>query len=272
MGEAPGQKDTFAFVDTNSMPAWGAAEGAPKTQVTGADSQVLTIMLNPGEEIQTEPGAMMHMSDGVQPDLGCAPNCCTRCCCLGESCWIAHYKNEGAPGYIGLTPNFPAKVISYDVSEGPMILKKHGYMAQLGGVELDKDVDCFSLTCCCGALGCCRQKISLPAGTSSGMAFINAGGTVLEKTLAEGEEVLIDHNSIVGFQETVKYDLVTVGNLLMCCAGGEGCFQAKMTGPGKVYMQSMSFEKFVNSLSGSKNEQAVKVCCAIIECIGKAKG
>merc|ERR1712093_787469 len=132
MGEAPGQKDTFAFVDTNCMPAWQPA-GAPKTQVTGADSQVLTIM---------------------------------------------------------------------------------------------------------------------PAGTSSGMAFINAGGTVLEKTLAEGEEVLIDHNSIVGFQETVKYDLVTVGNLLMCCAGGEGCFQAKMTGPGKVYMQSMSFEKFVNSLVG----------------------
>merc|ERR1719201_829406 len=121
MGEAPGQKDTFAFVDTNSMPAWQPA-GAPKTQVTGADSQVLTIMLDAGEEIQTEPGAMMHMSDGVQPDLGCAPNCCTRCCCLGESCWIAHYKNEGA----------------------------HGYMAQLGGVELDKDVDCFSLTCCLG--------------------------------------------------------------------------------------------------------------------------
>jgi len=269
MGDAPGEK-TFAFVDTASMTPWPGASG-PKTQVSGADSQVLTIMLDAGETIQTEPGAMMHMSDGVEPDLGCAPNCCARVCCLGESCCIAHYNNKGAPGYIGLTPNFPAKVISYDVSEGPMIVKKHGYMAQLGGVNLDMDQDCCSLTCCCGALGCCRQKISLAEGQTSGMAFINAGGTILEKNLAEGEEVLIDHNSIVGFQQTVKYDLVQVGNCMMCCAGGEGCFQAKMTGPGKVYMQSMSFEKFVNSLTGGGGAKAVSVCCQILGACADAK-
>lgn len=254
------KKDTFGLVDTANMTCF-QVNGADKSQVTGADSQVLTLLLDPNEAVQTEPGAMMHMSDGVKPSLGCAPNCCDRCCFLGESCWLASYTNETQnPGYVGLTPNFPAKVISYDLANGPMILKKHGYMAQRGGVEMERDVDCCSLTCCCGALGCCRQKIH-----GTGMAFINAGGTILEKDLAEGEEVLIDHNSIVGYQEQVKYELVQVGNLMMCCAGGEGCFQAKMTGPGKVYMQSMSFEKFINSLTGgaaSKGASCLGQLCA----------
>lgn len=259
-------KDTFGLVDTNHMTCFQVG-GVDKSQVTGADSQVLTLLLDANEQIQTEPGAMMHMSEKVKPSLGCAPNCCSRCCCLGESCWIAYYDNEDQkPGYVALTPNFPAKVISYDVKDGPMILKKHGYMAQRGGVELEMNQDCFSLTCCCGALGCCRQRIS-----GTGMAFINAGGTILEKDLQDGEEVLIDHNSIVGFQESVTYELVTVGSLLMCCAGGEGCFQAKMTGPGKVYMQSMSFEKFVNSLSPSGGAGKAAVGCQILGSICSKK-
>ena len=65
-------------------------------------------------------------------------------------------------------------------------------------------------------------------------------------------EILIDHNSIVAFKDTVDYKLQMIGNCMMCCCGGDGMCGAKMTGPGEVYMQSMSFEKFVKSVAPSQ--------------------
>ena len=62
-------------------------------------------------------------------------------------------------------------------------------------------------------------------------------------------QMFINHNSIVGWENSVKYDVECFGNCLMCCCGG-GPFTAKMTGPGSVYVQSMSFDKFIKSVSG----------------------
>lgn len=238
----------------------------PKTIIEGPDAQVLTVMLENGEAIFTQPGAMMHMNNGNEQDLHCAPNCCTRCCCLEESCWMASYTNKsGGPGYVALTPNFPAKVITYPMSDGELILKKRGFMSQLvpleGGVNVDMDTDWGCIRCCCGSLGWCRQRLSC-----TGTAFINAGGTVLTKELAAGETVMVDHASIVGYQTSVTYDMKMIGNCMMCCAGGEGCFVAELTGPGRVYMQSMSFEKLVNSVSPQGGKALGAVCCLLALC------
>ena len=63
-------------------------------------------------------------------------------------------------------------------------------------------------------------------------------------------QMFINHNSILGWETTVKYDVECFGNCLMCCCRGQSPFTAKMTGPGAVYVQSMSFEKFIKSVSG----------------------
>merc|ERR1712199_55702 len=128
------------------------------------------------------------MSDGTKVDLECAPNACTRCCCLEESCFVGTYTNAGAgPGYVALTPNFPAKVIQYPTSDGELIVKRRGYMSSLGDVNVDMDCDWRCIPCCCGHLGLIRQKIS---GGADATAFLNAGGTVLVKELQAGEQVM----------------------------------------------------------------------------------
>jgi len=216
---------------------------AEKVSIVGDDSQVLTIALGGGDKLTAEPGCMMHMSEGIDINTKCAPNGCTRCCCLRSSCCISEYSSNG--GFVGLSPNFPSKVVAEHLTgDKHWVVKKSGFMASLGDVNVDLDLDCCSATCCCGHMGYARQGIH-----GDGTMFVNAGGTLMRKELAEGEEILIDAGSIVAFEKSVNYDLKCIGNCMMICCGGDGLCAAKMTGPGTVYMQSMSFEKFVNVLS-----------------------
>ena len=72
------------------------------------------------------------------------------------------------------------------------------------------------------------------------------------KQLDHGEVILADTNSVVAFTEGVGYDVKTVGNLVTCCCSGEGCFNTELTGPGTVYLQTLSYEKLVTMLVNVK--------------------
>jgi len=211
-----------------------------KYSVTGADCQVLSVALKPGESVQSEPGAMMMMSPQVKTSAGCGA--CTRLL-TGETCCIVSYTNEGnADGFVSLTPNFPAKVVPVHLPnvKGKFIAKKGAYMSGLGDHTIAADCDFNPITCCCGGLGFIRQ-----GAEGSGTVFYTAGGTVLQKELVAGERVIVDATSIVGFQESVQFGLKFAGGCGGLCCGGEGCFYATLTGPGLIMVQSMPFEKFV---------------------------
>jgi len=227
-----------------------------KYTIVGDDSQVITVMLGQGDSVTTEPSAMFHMSDGVTADISCAP--CFRWCFLGESCCLTTYTNgAGAPGYIGLSPPFPAKMIAEPLPSGKeWIVKRGGYLANIGSPEntqVELDADCCSKTCCFGGLGWARQKIFSPTG--NGMMIVNAGGTIMKKELGEGEKIMVDHGGIVAYTSNLNYTVEMVGGLAMICFGGEGCCAGVLEGPGTVYMTSMSWEKFKFAVKPRGTEQ-----------------
>ena len=78
----------------------------------------------------------------------------------------------------------------------------------------------------------------------TGWVFLAAGGTILEKDLGQGETIVVDSDSIVGFTQGVTMDVRRAGGCFTMCCGGEGMFNTTLSGPGKVWIQSMSFEKF----------------------------
>lgn len=219
---------------------WSQLLQAPTSySIEGSDAQVVTLTLPPSSDVVCEPGSMMHSSSNLTGTAECAPGCCNRCCFMGESCFQNRYTNSsGGPGYLGLTPSFMAKVIGIELKDHPtgMIMKPGGYMANQGNVTLDLDVDCCSKGCCCG-LGPCRQHLK-----GDGSAFVAAGGTIMQKALQQGEKIRIDQMSIVGYDHGMEFDMEFVG-CCNCCCGGECCF-ATLTGPGTVYMQSMSVDKY----------------------------
>lgn len=122
-----------------------------------------------------------------------------------------------------------------------MIAHGGAIMTQMGDVDVGCDLDCSFATCCCAGIGCCRQKIS---ASDDSIAFLAAGGTLIYKVLRDGETITVDSGSVVAFEDSVSLGITPNGRFCTCLCGGEGCFSTTMTGPGKVWLQSMSFKKF----------------------------
>jgi len=218
--------------------------------ISGPDCQILSINLPTHAEITCEPGSMMFMHPSIKSRVECGN--CSRTC-AGEALCKVIYKNEGnGDAYVALTPNFPAKVVPIHLTEvgGKMIAKSGAYMASLDDVSVTADFDCCSLNCCFGGMGFIRQALS-----GTGTLFMAAGGTIVTKTLAPQEVIVVDTDSIVGFQESVQLGIRRAGGCCMCCCGGEGMFNSTLTGPGLVVLQSMSFEKYRRAVAPPNNNQ-----------------
>lgn len=218
--------------------------GAIPYTITGAESQVISFTLKPGQRVTGEPGTMLLMSDNTSTDVkfgGCQRSC------TGEGCCIVKFHNKAhEDGFVSLTPNFPGKVIPIQLPDvgNTFIAQGGAYFASTGDVNVSVDCDCNCCSCCCGGMGMVRQKAS-----GSGTLFMNASGTVLTKTLADGERLLVDTDSVVGFQETVKMGIKSSGGCCNCCCGGEGMFNTVLTGPGLVVIQSMSEGKYKRAVA-----------------------
>lgn len=212
--------------------------------IVGADSQIITIEVKPGQKVECEPGSLMVMSSDMKTNVACGS--CSRIF-AGEGICKVTYTNGGSTnGFVGLTPNFPAKVVPVQLGSvgGKLIAKGGAYMGSWGEMELTANCDCNCCTCCCGGMGFIRQQ-----AVGSGTILLAASGTVVQKTLAPGEKIIVDTDSIVGFQESVKMSVVAAGGCCTMCCGGEGMFNTQLEGPGLVIVQSMSFEKYRRAIA-----------------------
>lgn len=215
-----------------------------KWVITGPDCQILTIALKPGEAFDCEPGSLMYMSHQTNAEIDCSSNCGRFC--AGESCCKLRFKNDNnKDGYLGVTAKYPSKIIPIHLPQvnKHLITKRGAYFSSLGEVDITCDLNCNKVGCC-GGTGCWRQNLR-----GNGVAFLAAGGTILTKKLKEGEKIRVDTDSIVAYEDTVKFGITFAGNLFSICFGGEGCFNTSMEGPGLVVLQSMSFSKFKNAVA-----------------------
>ena len=146
-------------------------------------------------------------------------------------------------GFIGLTPNFPGKVIPVDLSDanvdGKLICKAGSYFAHYGEVEIETDFDCNPCKACCGGAGFVRQGL-----VGTGTVFLASTGTVMQKVLGEGEKIVVDTNSVLAWAEGVDMELQTVGNCCGVALGGEGLYNTVFKGPGLVMVSSMNLHQY----------------------------
>lgn len=213
-------------------------------QIVGEDSQTLMAILQPGQAMMTEPGGMLSHPHNVTPQCDTG-GCCLafqRCLCAGESCFRVHWKNESSETVsVALGPSFPAKIVMVDLDQegGEMNIKKMSWMASMNsGTEFGMRKAPSLCAACCGGQGCCLTTIK-----GSGVAFLNVGGTVVQKRLLGGESIIVDTSSLVAWSKTIKFEVKQAGNCMTMCCGGMGMYNTKVTGPGLVIIQSMPFEK-----------------------------
>lgn len=206
---------------------------------------VLDKLLNPGDSIMAERGTMMYTSPGVVMR--------TRFngygAFAGEAIAKVEFTNKGEEAaHVGLATNMPMAIVipvEMDRHGGLLNCKRGAYMAGDPSVRvLPKILPTAScLACCCSGMPPVIQSLR-----GTGFAVLNAGGTVLKKELAADEEIIVDSGSVVAFSGSVDYDVRASGNLLACCCGGEGFFNTKLTGPGTVYLQTLSYEGLARML------------------------
>lgn len=237
-------------------------------KIYGDDIQLVEIELDPGEGVQAEAGVMTYMETGIdmQTDTKGGMMGGFKRMLTGESFFITTFLNRGhEKSHVGFGAPYPGKIIPIDLTDyrGTFYCQKDSYLCSAKGVDIDV---AFTKKLGAGFFG--GEGFILQKLTGDGMAFIHAGGTIIEKQLQPGETIRVDTGCIVGFESSVNYDIEFVGGFKNALFGKEGLFLATLTGPGLVYVQSLPIsrlsERILASAGGSREESGGSVAGALL--------
>jgi uncharacterized protein (TIGR00266 family) len=159
----------------------------------------------------------------------------------GESLFMTVFTHEGAgKARVAFAAPYPGTILALDLGKhgGKLICQKDAFLAAAKGVSIGIALQKRIMTGLFGGEGFIMQKLE-----GDGLVFVHAGGTLVERELAAGEELHVDTGCLVALSRDVSYDVVTVGGVKSMIFGGEGVFFARLTGPGHVWLQSLPFSR-----------------------------
>lgn len=213
-------------------------------EIKGEPLPVLLCYLDPGEKIMCEQGAMSWMTPNMKMEtsvggLGKAFGKMFS----GESIFQNTYIAEGSQGMIAFASSFPGSIMAVDVTQGDFIVQKKGYLASQPTVNLSVAFQKKLGAGFFGGEGFIMQKLS-----GQGLAFIEIDGYVVEYDLQAGQQLVIDTGYLAAMSATCTMDIQTVKGIGNALFGGEGLFNTVVTGPGKVYLQTMPVNKVAEAI------------------------
>ena len=217
-------------------------------RIHGDDLQMVEIFLDPGEGVRAETGTMTFMEDGIEMQTttgGGFLKGLTRAL-AGESFFITTFVNRSnRRASVAFAAPYPGKIIPIDLREegGAFICQRNSYLVSALGVDVEVT---FSRRFGAGLFG--GEGFILQRLRGDGLAFVHAGGTVIEKRLEPGQTLQVDTGCIVGFSPTVDYDIRFVKGFRNILFGGEGLFLATLTGPGRVLLQSLPLSRLADRI------------------------
>lgn len=218
-----------------------------KYEIEGGNLPVVICYPEAGETLCTERGAMSWMSPNMKMDTNTGGGLKKAFGRLfsGESIFMNEYTALGDKGVIAFASSFPGSIIPYHVSEGNgIIVQKRGFLAMEKGLDLSVYFQKRLGKGFFGGEGFIMQKIS-----GNGMVFIEIDGFCKEYDLSVGESMIVDTGYLAAMSESCTMDIETVKGAKNIFFGGEGLFHTKITGPGKVYLQSMPLYQTAQAIS-----------------------
>ena len=208
-----------------------------KYEIEGGNLPVVICYPEADQTVCTESGAMSWMSPNMKmtTNSGGGFKKVLGRMFSGESLFINEYTAEGGAGMIAFASSFPGSIIPYQVTEGNgIIVQKRGFLAMEKGLELSIYLQKKLGGGFFGGEGFIMQKI-----TGNGTVFLEIDGYCKEYDLAAGESIVVDTGYLAAMSESCSMDIQTVKGFKNVFFGGEGLFHTRVTGPGKVYIQSM---------------------------------
>ena len=242
-------------------------------KIMGEEMQCIEIELDPQETVIAESGSFMMMEndiqmatifgDGSKSSGGFMDKLFSagKRLLTGESLFMTAYTHMGlGKKKVTFAAPYPGKIIPMDLSimQGKVICQKDAFLCAAKGVSVGIEFQKKLGVGLFGGEGFIMQKLE-----GDGMAFVHAGGTVIEKTLLPGDMLKVDTGCIVAFTSSVEYDIQFVGGIKNTFFGGEGVFFATLRGPGKVWIQSLPISRLASriisygSVGGRKEEGGI---------------
>ena len=214
-------------------------------EIKGDSLPVVICHLNPGEKMITEKGSMSFMSPNMQmeTETGGLGKAFGRMF-SGESFFRNIYTAKGSEGMIAFASSFPGSIQAVEISAGrELIVQKSGFLASESTVELSVHFQKKVGAGFFGGEGFILQKLS-----GHGTAFIEVDGALLEYELQKGEQLVLDTGYLAAMDATCDMSIQQVAGLKNKLFGGEGFFNTVITGPGKVWIQTMPINKVAGAL------------------------
>jgi uncharacterized protein (TIGR00266 family) len=215
-------------------------------EIIGDDMQAVILTLAQGDQVRAEAGAMMYMTDSIEMDAkmeGGFLGGLKRKFLAGESFFITHFRATNGPGRVAFAGPYPGKIIALDLQSQPLLCQKDAFLCAQGDLDISiaftKKIGAGFF----GGEGFILQKIE-----GTGRLFFHSGGTIVSMHLGAGERLKVDTGCLVAFDPTVSYDIVRVGGVKTSLFGGEGLFFAAMSGPGRVWLQTLPFSRLADRI------------------------
>ncbi|MFC0710977.1 TIGR00266 family protein [Azorhizophilus paspali] len=219
-------------------------------EILGSHAQSVEIILDPGETVIAEAGAMNYMTEGVRFETrmgdgsessvlgklwGMGKRMLT-----GESLFMTHFSNHAKrQARVAFAAPYPGTVVPVNLAEigGTLICQKDSFLCAARGTEIGIS---FSKRIGAGFFG--GEGFILQRLSGDGLAFLHAGGAVIRKELRD-ETLRLDTGCLVGFSRGIDYDIQLAGGLKSMLFGGEGILLATLKGTGTVWLQSLPFSR-----------------------------
>lgn len=230
-------------------------------EIYGEEMQYVEIELDPQEVVVAEAGSFMMMESGIQMQTifgdGTAEQTgfmgkllsAGKRVLTGESLFMTAYQNQNAKkSKVSFASPYPGKIIAIDLNlfNGKFICQKDAFLCAAKGVAVGIEFSRKLGRGLFGGEGFIMQKLE-----GDGMAFVHAGGALVSRDLKPGERLRVDTGCIVALQPSVDFDIQYVGKLKSALFSGEGLFFATLSGPGRVWLQSLPFSRLANRIIAS---------------------
>ena len=213
-------------------------------EIKGDNFPVVICTLENGEKMITEKGSMAWMSPNMQMEThGGGLGKMFSKAFSGESMFQNHFTARGGEGLIAFCSSFPGQIKALRIAPGQeMIVQKSSFLASEAGVNLSIHFQKKLGAGFFGGEGFIMQRLS-----GSGIAFVEIDGELIEYNLKPGQKIIVDTGYVAGFEGSVQMDIQTVSGAKNVFFGGEGLFNTVLTGPGRVWLQTMP----ISSVAGA---------------------
>jgi len=218
-----------------------------KYEIKGTPLPVVICSLDANETMITERGSMSWMTPNMKMETtsnGGLGKALGRMF-AGEALFQNRYTPEGGPGFIAFASSFPGQILPVPIQSGfSMIVQKSAFLASEVGVELSVHFQKRIGAGLFGGEGFIMQKLS-----GNGTAFVEIDGYVVDYTLQAGQSMLIDTGYLAMMDESVTMSIEAVKGVKNMVFGGEGVFNTKVTGPGRIWIQTMPISNVAGVIS-----------------------